>query len=184
MIHVLSLTLGAIGWSFTEYCMHRFDGHGMKGKTRFSKEHLAHHSDSSYFAPTYLKVIMAAVVATPMVLGLWALVGAYSFSFTAGFLALYTGYEVLHRRIHTHAPPHAYGRWARRHHFHHHHNAPNLNHGVTSDVWDRVFGTLAPVETVRMPRKHAPVWMLDDSDGSLLAAFSGEYRLAGRPRKA
>ena len=41
MTHLLALALGALGWTFTEYVLHRFDGHGMKGKTPFSREHLA-----------------------------------------------------------------------------------------------------------------------------------------------
>ena len=43
-------------------------------------------------------------------------------------------YEIIHRRIQTHAPPNAYERWARRHPLRHHHDALNLNHGVTTDL--------------------------------------------------
>ena len=175
--------LGALGWTLTEYLMHRFDGHGMKGKTRFSRGHLDHHADPKTFAPTVLKLQIAILVLVPMAgLGLW-LLGVVGLCFTVGFATMYTFYEWLHRRLHTHPPRGAWGRWARRHHFHHHFNAPALNQGVTSDLWDRVFGTLAPVERVRMPRRHAPIWMVRPEDGELRAVYVDEYILAGRPQR-
>lgn len=182
MTLLFAALLGAFGWTFAEYLLHRFDGHGMKGKTRFSREHLAHHADPTYFAPASHKAAAAVAVVTPMsAVGWWAF-GAHGIVFAVAFTATYLTYEVLHRRIHTHAPATAYGAWARRHHLHHHHNGPDLNHGVTFDLWDRVFGTLAPVEVVRVPRRHAPVWMVDDG-GELLASFQQQYVVKGRPAR-
>ena len=73
--------LGGAGRMFSEYLIHRFVGHGprrtpspqwwknlgLKGlAAQFNHEHLAHHADPSYFAPTSRKA-MAAVVAVPLV---------------------------------------------------------------------------------------------------------------------
>ena len=68
-------------------------------------------------------------------------VGPAGITFAVGFIIMYGTYEVIHRRIHTHAPLNAWGEWARRHHLVHHHVAPKLNHGVTTSLWDHVFGT-------------------------------------------
>jgi hypothetical protein len=38
-------------------------------------------------------------------------------------------------------PRTAYGRWATRHHLYHHFAKPNKNHGVTTPLWDFIFGT-------------------------------------------
>ena len=62
-------------------------------------------------------------------------------AFTGGMLGTYFWYELVHRRLHTHPPTHAYGRWACRNHLQHHFGSPMRNHGVTSPVWDKVFGT-------------------------------------------
>jgi len=182
MTVLLAAGLGAFGWSLTEYLMHRFDGHGMKGKTRFSKEHLAHHADPKYFAPTVYKLRAAAGVLFVQSLALYPFFGLAGIGFALGFGLAYAGYEWLHRRIHTHAPLGHYGRWARKHHFHHHFNSPKDNHGVTSPVWDIVFGTLVPTGQVRVPRRHAPVWLTDD-EGGLIEDFSTDYVLAGRPAR-
>lgn len=179
-LFVLCAILGALCWTLTEYVLHRFNGHEMKGRTRFSREHLAHHTRPDTFAPTAYKLLTAGIVLVPMLAVTSVLLDALGVAFTVGFGLAYLGYEALHRRIHTHAPLNRYGAWARRHHFHHHFNAPHHNHGVTSDLWDRVFGTLAPVEEVRVPRRHAPHWMLDESGLSLHPDFHGLYHLRGR----
>jgi len=175
---------GAFLWSFTEYAMHNWRGHKGKGKNPFSREHLAHHADSDYFTPTYKKVRTASVV-TLLVLPPLAWAGGLPFgvALVAGFLASYIGYEVLHRRIHTHPPTGPYGRWARKHHFYHHFSRPNLNHGVTSPIWDVVFGTLERPEVVRVPAKKAMSWLLDPETGDVAAPYAADYVVVRRGDK-
>ena len=178
--HLVAFTLGALGWTLAEYVLHRFDGHGMKGRTAFSREHLQHHADPAYFAPVHLKARLAALVLGSLAAVLSLAIGPIGLSATAGFTGGWLAYEWLHRRLHTHGPLNAYGRWARRHHFHHHFNDPKANHGVTSPVWDWVFGTLAQVDVVRVPRSRAPLWLVDH--GKLVPAHAGDYVLCGRAR--
>jgi hypothetical protein len=105
-------------------------------------------------------------------------------AFTTGMIATYFGYEVAHRRIHTHPPTNAYGRLARRSHLHHHFGAPMRNFGVTTNVWDRVFGTYDDPGVVTVPRRMAPVWMVDEA-GEVLPELSGDYIVKqGRVRDA
>lgn len=181
--HLLALAAGVSGWTLTEYVLHRFDGHGMKGRTRFSRVHLAHHADPMWFAPAWEKAVLAAVI-VPVVGGLptW-LFGAPGVTFTLGFVAMYLTYEVLHRRIHTHPPATAYGRWMRRHHLAHHFTNPNENHGVTTSLWDHVFRTWAPSDAVRVPRRHAPAWMIDGATGEVLPEHVATYTLRGRAKR-
>ena len=168
---MIAFALGVLGWTLAEYLIHRFDGHGMRGKTPFSKEHLAHHRDPRTFAASWKKAVVACVAAAVLV----PLTGV---AFTAGFVAMYLTYEIVHRRIHTHAPIGAYGRWARRHHLIHHHHDPEMNHGVTSPLWDLVFGTWIGAAVVEVPRHRVPVWLQDES-GSIHARFQTDYQLRG-----
>jgi len=55
-----------------------------------------------------------------------------------------------------------------------------MNHGVTSPVWDHVFGTHQRPETVRVPRRLALPWMLDDH-GEMRAELRRDYALVGSP---
>lgn len=201
MISTLSFVSGALAWSAAEYGIHRFIGHGARRvrpesireqltpaglAAAFNDEHLRHHADPSYFAPTSQKLLAAAVTIVASGATGSLLAGRRrGWSFAVGFGMTYLGYEVIHRRIHTHAGVGRYGRWLRRHHLYHHHKTPRANHGVTTAVWDRVVGTLEALPDaapLRIPRKHAPRWLLNDQ-GELRAEFASDYQLVGSVKR-
>jgi hypothetical protein len=176
---VVAAVAGAASWTVAEYGLHRFLMHEMRGKGLASVEHLKHHADVTYFAPASKKLASAAgtsAVAYPLARAVagrrWAGI------FTGSMIATYFAYEVAHRRIHTHPPTNRYGRWARRNHLHHHFGAPMRNFGVTSPVWDRVFGTLDDPGVVTVPRRMAPVWMLDET-GAVRPEYAADYLAKG-----
>ena len=189
-----AMALGAVGWNAAEYAIHRWVGHGPRRKRaatllgrvtlsglagEFNSEHLAHHADPMYFAPSSHKALAAVVGVGMMGPVASALVGRRrGWSFALGFSAMYLAYEVLHRRVHTHPPSGPYGRWRRRHHLQHHHRSPRDNHGVTANVWDHVFGTAVPLQRVKVPRRQAPAWMLD-AEGEIKPEYVGDYELVG-----
>ena len=173
---------GAVSWTAAEYGLHRFVMHEMRGRGLASVEHLKHHADVTYFSPAPKKIASAAVttaVAYPLAT---AVAGRrWATAFTAGLIGMYFGYEVAHRRTHTHPPTNRYGRWARRSHMHHHFGAPMRNFGVTSPVWDVVCGTYDEPGVVTVPRRMAPVWLLDET-GDVRAEFGGDYMVKGARR--
>lgn len=184
MSYVIAFVLGALTWTLSEYVLHRGWGHRGQAKNPFSVEHLSHHADVSYFAPTYKKVIAATLLLAVVGPLLFWWLGATGIAAALGFVGMYVMYEVVHRRLHTHAPVSTYGRWARRHHLHHHYRRPNLNHGVTTPIWDFVFRTLEVPEQIRVPRRNALDWMLDEG-GEIREELSDEYVLVGRaPRSS
>jgi len=179
MTLLLALAAGAFAWTFAEYAIHDWVGHKTRGRTEFSREHLAHHRDTTYFSPTAKKARAAAPVV--LLVGAAGILGvgwSHGMAFTIGFATTYLAYEVLHRRAHTHAPVGPYGRWARRHHLHHHYRNANANHGVTSPLWDWVFGTLEPCGQVKIPRSKAPAWMID-GQGEIRPPYRDDYLLVG-----
>jgi sterol desaturase/sphingolipid hydroxylase (fatty acid hydroxylase superfamily) len=181
IVIVSFVVAGAAAWSLAEYALHNWVGHLGRGRNEFSREHLAHHANGNYFTATARKARTAAVALSAVALLCSLALGpARGLAFAAGFLACYVAYEVLHRRAHTHAPIGAYGRWLRKHHFHHHFRNPKANHGVTSPIWDLVFGTYERPGTVRVPRRQAMTWLVDGA-GQVHARYAGDYELA-RPR--
>lgn len=183
MSALIAAVAGAVTWSLAEYLLHRFAGHAPKGAIEFSREHLAHHAEPTYFTPTPRKARAAAAAMALLSIPVIAALGLTSgIAALAGFLAAYVAYELVHRRIHTHRPLGRYGRMIRRHHLHHHFGAPKMNHGVTSPLWDMALGTYQRPGRVRVPARHALRWMVDDR-GDLLPAFARDYVLA-RPRRA
>lgn len=180
MIAVLAALAGALTWTLAEYLLHRFAGHWPRGKIEFSREHLQHHARPTYFTPTVKKVVTAGVVSAALVPLVVAAFGwRLGLAMAGGFVAAYTGYEVLHRLIHVRGPRGPYSRLVRRHHLHHHFAAPKKNHGVTSPVWDLVFGTFERPERVRVPARHAMIWLLDEA-GEVRPELAADYELRRR----
>lgn len=177
---IAAAVAGAVSWTAAEYGLHRFAMHELRGKGLASVEHLKHHADVTYFSPTSKKLASAAAAGTLMWPAGAKVVGPRrSAAFTAGFLATYFAYEAIHRRLHTHGPRTRYGRWARRNHFHHHFGAPMRNFGVTVPVWDAVFRSAEDPGLVTVPRRMAPVWLLD-ADGEVRPELAADYAVKGR----
>jgi sterol desaturase/sphingolipid hydroxylase (fatty acid hydroxylase superfamily) len=179
---LLAVALGAAGWTALEYLLHRFVFHGASARRLGAGEHRRHHARVDYFAPWWQKAL-AALAATALILPAAVVVSGAGrgLAFTAGFIAMYLVYEILHRRAHTHPPRGRYGRWLRRNHFAHHFVDPRRAQGVTTPVWDRVFGTCLQVDTVPVPRRLAPAWLVD-ADGEIVPAHAADYVLVGAGR--
>jgi sterol desaturase/sphingolipid hydroxylase (fatty acid hydroxylase superfamily) len=183
---LVALLLGAFAWTFLEYVIHRWMGHDRRfHRTPFGREHIRHHIQGDYFAPTSKK-LAAAVLAAAVLIGpaiqvaglVWG--GAY----VAGLISCYGLYELLHRREHTHPGRGWYGRWARRHHFHHHFVDGRSNHGVTTPLWDLVFGTYRPPSTIKDPPQLAMKWLLDPATGEIRPEHRATYTLRGPAPRA
>ena len=176
---ILAGLAGAATWTFLEYVIHRWLGHDVRLRPNpFAMEHIRHHSQGDYFAPTWKKVVITAIVGavlTPIAIKVTnPVVGP---SYVAGLLLFYTAYEVVHRRMHTHAGIGSYGRWLRRHHFYHHFVNPDMNHGIISPVWDIVFRTYRPVGTIDVPHKMRMSWLVDPKTGNVIDDYAGTFQL-------
>lgn len=180
------LFAGLFAWTLGEYVIHRFVMHAVEGRTLPSREHLEHHATGGdnpgrpVLSWLGIIVVGAILFAVPG----WLLAGAVSghpavgLAVYGGWLLGYGVYERIHNRSHTHGPRNAYGRWVRTHHFHHHHGHPLTNHGVTTPLWDRMFGTLVVPDVIRVPRRHAMSWLVDES-GVVRPEFADHYELVG-----
>ena len=56
------------------------------------------------------------------------------------------------------------------------------NHGVTLPLWDKVFGTAEAPAVVRVPRRLALPWMVDEA-GELRPELANDYVLVGAASK-
>ncbi len=128
--------LGAAGWTLIEYAVHRFVLHGLEP---FRSWHADHHDRPMALmaTPTLLSAAMiAALVFLPAFLaaGLWRAL-ASTLGVTVGYLA----YSLTHHATHHWR---SRGPWMRRRKIWHarHHHAMAC-YGVSTDFWDRVFGS-------------------------------------------
>jgi sterol desaturase/sphingolipid hydroxylase (fatty acid hydroxylase superfamily) len=183
---VLATAYGVLSWSLAEYILHRFFMHQMWGKGIASREHLNHHAgDNGRNGATVLSwvgvVLVGMGIVAPIAAGLAALAGLpWAWALLAGpaWIGAYGAYDWLHWRAHHRPPAPGYETWLRHHHFHHHFGHPLENHGVTSPIWDHVFGTYAAPGTIKVPRRLAMVWLVDD-DGAVRPELAHQYVLAG-----
>jgi sterol desaturase/sphingolipid hydroxylase (fatty acid hydroxylase superfamily) len=156
--------------------------HELHGRGIMSREHLEHHVHSSWsFSVTHLLSwagMLLVGFAVWMPLTWWAFGPLAGVTLAVGWAAGYFFYEYEHAMSHLRAPSGRYGTWLRRHHFHHHFGHPMSNHGVTTLLWDRVFGTYEVPERVRVPRRLALPWLVDEH-GGLHAEYRDDYVLVG-----
>lgn len=179
MMVIAAAALGVLTWTLLEYLIHRWMGHDRRfRKSPFGVEHVRHHIEGNYFAPTWKKLIVAAVVIAVLIGPAILVAGvAAGSAYVAGLITFYGMYEWLHRREHTHAGIGPYGRWARRHHFHHHFVDGRRNHGVTTPIWDFVFGTYERPSVIRVPTKLCMQWLRDPATGTIRAEHAQTYQL-------
>lgn len=178
MLILIALS-GIAAWTLAEYLMHRFLGHVHKGKNFFKAEHHMHHAKANYFAPFYKKAILAIAASAALISLLSLLTGfAVALAFVAGFVSMYGLYEATHYRFHSKEPVVAPFIILRKHHFYHHFHNPKMNHGVTTRIWDRVFGTFKRVEKVNIPKQMSMQWLLDGTE--IKSDYAKHFRLSGK----
>ncbi len=181
----LALPFGVVLWSFMEYVLHRFAFHEARGSNYGSREHLRHHgSEDTVLESWYLSwagVLALSLLGIPAI-GRLLGVAQVGWGVGLGYLVGYAFYDWVHWRAHRRPiPGGAFGRYeasVRKHHFIHHFHTPMQNHGVTSPIWDHVFGTHVSLDRVRVPRRFAMRWLVDD-DGELRPEYAGTYELRG-----
>jgi sterol desaturase/sphingolipid hydroxylase (fatty acid hydroxylase superfamily) len=129
---------GLLGWSLLEYLIHGVLSH--RFRTFVTPLHWGHHREPRAvftsplaWIPATLLLGLALGTAFGPVMGGAALLGV---------LAGFARYERIHWRIHFRAPRNDRERRRRDHHLAHHYGHPDQYHGVTTRLWDRVFGTL------------------------------------------
>jgi sterol desaturase/sphingolipid hydroxylase (fatty acid hydroxylase superfamily) len=155
--------------------------HQMKGRGLPSREHLRHHAEYDSVLEKWW-FAWAGIIGVGVALGINGakLLGPVGCCVGIGWVAGYGFYDWIHYRAHRRPIAHPYERWVRRHHFHHHFGHPTVNHGVTTPVWDMVFGTYERVEgPIRVPRRLAMRWLVDE-EGAVKAEHDRDYELVGR----
>lgn len=134
---LLILLSGLFLFSLIEYSFHRWLFHGPV--RILAQGHRAHHANPlgydslPFFVPALVMLSLAGVFTL--------LMPANHALLLAGTTTLsYVGYGLSHFTIHHHRFQYAPARkWAAHHLVHHYH--PDANFGVTSPLWDSVFGT-------------------------------------------
>ena len=114
---------GVVAWTLAEYVVHRFVLHGIA-----PAEHRQHHANPDGAVLTIFWQIWICFALVYLIAG-----GA----FVAGALVAYAWYLFVHHCAH-HGPDKSPSRL----HHQSHHRFATRNFGVSTTLWDRVFGTM------------------------------------------
>ncbi len=137
------------GWflfTFAEYMFHRYLYH-IEPTTEFRKNfsykaHGVHHDypkDKQRLAmPPWLSVL----IGTFLLFVFELVLSSYSFATLAGFMTGYAFYLLVHYTVHIFRPPNNFLKELWVNHAIHHYKDNTIMFGVSSPIWDYVFGTL------------------------------------------
>jgi sterol desaturase/sphingolipid hydroxylase (fatty acid hydroxylase superfamily) len=147
----LALFLGGwLLWSLLEYGLHRYLFHyrprTVVGRRLFWIMHGVHHD----WPDDALRLVFPPAISLPLAVVFWWVFTAMAsasprypslrYPLMAGFVSGYLAYDMLHYWVHHARPQNSIGRQLRRHHMAHH-GDDRRGFGVSSPLWDRVFGS-------------------------------------------
>ncbi len=135
LIDTLILTAGVFAWTIIEYVIHGVMGHAHR--TFVTPMHQVHHRD-----PRAVFALGAWLPTLAILIGGFYLFGlSRGMIFFGGIAAGFAAYELIHYRIHFSEPIGAIESRLRARHLAHHFLRPKQIFGVTTPLWDFVFGS-------------------------------------------
>ena len=147
VVEIIGMVLaGMISWTVLEYFFHRYLFHIAEFNPKLEKLQYTLHGIHHEYPRDKMRLAMPPVVSIILATGFFALFylifGMYGFSFGAGFVAAYASYLLVHYSVHAFIAPNNLLRKLWTHHNIHHYKDPKSAFGVSSPLWDYVFGTM------------------------------------------
>lgn len=137
---------GLFFWTFFEYLMHRYIFHMIADSERAQKFIYIMHGNHHHFPRDKERLFMPPVpslIIAGILFSLFYLVmGTNVFMFFPGFIFGYLLYGSMHYAIHAWNPPFKWMKSLWRNHHLHHYKDEHKGYGVSTTLWDRVFGTM------------------------------------------
>ncbi len=147
-IQVFLTTLGgALTWTLMEYIIHRFAYHTELDSEEILNFQMSMHGNHHHYPKDPERLAMPPIpglIISVLFFGLFYLImGQYAYAFFPGFILAYDAYITLHYYQHRIKSP-RYKPWKKlwQHHKAHHYSNPYSAFGVSTRLWDWVFGTM------------------------------------------
>ena len=152
---------GVFIWTLSEYLLHRYVFHYEPTTARGKRIHFLMHGVHHDYPSDSKRLVMPPTISIPLALAFYVLYSllipaAYVGVFYAGFIFGYICYDEIHYATH-HAPLKGkVGLWVKHHHIRHHYRDNGRGYGVSTPLWDYVFGTMYEErETVSLDTKES-----------------------------
>jgi dihydroceramide fatty acyl 2-hydroxylase len=139
--------VGLALWTLTEYWLHRKVFHWEPDHAIGSRLHFIIHGVHHDHPNDRLRLVMPPAASIPLAAlffgAFWLVFGVPgAYPAFAGFLAGYLVYDYTHYYLHHVVPKSELGKRLREQHMRHHFQDHRYGFGVSSPLWDAVFGTL------------------------------------------
>ncbi|WP_428667416.1 sterol desaturase family protein [Runella sp.] len=137
---------GLFVWSFTEYFMHRFVFHFTPKGKLMERIHFIFHGVHHDYPNDAKRLVMPPSVSIPLATAFYFLfalfLGKYALgAFFAGFISGYLFYDMSHYALHHANFKSGFWKKLKKHHMLHHYSEADKGYGVSSDFWDKIFGS-------------------------------------------
>lgn len=136
---------GIFFWTFFEYIMHRYVFHWASDNPGIQKIsyilHGNHHEFPRDKQRLFMPPVPSIIIASLVFLIMYVLMQKNAMPFFPGFILGYLIYGSIHYAIHAWNPPFKWMKPIWRNHHLHHYKTEEKGFGVSSHLWDKVFGT-------------------------------------------
>jgi dihydroceramide fatty acyl 2-hydroxylase len=150
----IGFLIGLFLWTFTEYTLHRFVFHFRPRTPGQARVIYLFHGIHHHQPRCKTRLVMPPVVSIPLALffyGIFWLIldvvlaePQWIAPTFAGFIAGYLAYDMLHYATHHLPMRRGVFKFLKRYHLQHHYKTPDRRFGVSSPLWDVLFGTKPP----------------------------------------
>lgn len=148
---------GMFFWSFTEYILHRFLFHNHpkteRGKRISYVLHGNHHEFPRDKERLFMPAVPSILIASCFFLLFYLILGNKAIAFFPGFMLGYLLYGSIHYAIHAWSPPFKWMKGLWRNHHLHHYKHTDMGFGVSSTLWDHVFGTMFDLKNIKVDKE-------------------------------
>ena len=145
LIVVVFFVFGVLIWTLLEYVVHRYVFHyepkSRVGKTLHFIIHGVHHDYPNDASRLVLPPVISLPLATLFYFLLAISFRGFAPPIWAGLISGYLCYDMIHYATHHFAMKNRVGRWLKQHHLRHHYKDDDAGYGVSSPLWDHIFGT-------------------------------------------
>ncbi len=138
--------VGVLSWTLLEYLLHRFVFH-YHPKSEWGKRfHFILHGVHHDYPNDATRLVMPPGISIPLAIifyGIFLIVFGVRLTppTFAGMVFGYLCYDMLHYATHHFSMKRGIWLWLKQHHMRHHYGDEHTGYGVSSPLWDYVFGT-------------------------------------------
>ena len=143
---IVMFILGAVSFTWLEYIVHRYVFH-MKTYTLLREKiqytiHGVHHEFPKDKERLAMPPLVSITLSTLLLLFFRLILGDLVFAFLPGFIVAYAGYLAIHYMVHAFPPPKNFFKVLWVNHSIHHYKDGEVVFGVSSPLWDYIYGTM------------------------------------------